>query len=115
MLANITKQYIVTTLGELTPNTDADEQTCIQLHRAPYFIRLRSAEPQIIAERLLIEMDEQVKHWKPHLKQTSLSAMNVYLTTELGVILASHDGLSFRVWPHRAAHLFVPECVGESA
>lgn len=115
MLANITKQYIVTTLGELNPNTDSDEQTCITLHRSPYFIRMRSAEPQIIEERLKIEMDDQLKHWKPHLKPTSLSAMNVYLMTEAaygGHILASHDGFEFRIWPHRAPQLFVPECVG---
>ena len=112
MLANITKQYIVTTLGELNPNTDSDEQTCITLHRSPYFIRMRSAEPQIIEERLSLEVDEQVKYWKPHLKPTSLSAMNVYLTTEFGNILASHDGFTFRIWPHRAPQLFVPECVG---
>jgi hypothetical protein len=112
MLATITKQYIVTTLGELKPNTDSDEQTCIRLHRAPYFIRMRSAEPQILKERLQIEMDDQIKHWKPHLKPTSLSSMNVYLTTEFGDILASHDGFEFRIWPHRAPQLFVPECVG---
>lgn len=111
MLANITKQYIVTTLGELNPNSH-DEQTCIKLHRAPYFIRLRSAEPQIIEERLEIEMDEQIKYWKPHLKHTSLSIMHVYLTTETGTILACHDGFKFRIWPHRDERLFVPECVG---
>jgi len=111
MLANITKQYIVTTLG--MPKPDAEE--CIMLHKAPYFIRMRSAEPAIIEERLKIEMDEQIKQWKRVLKREAIQEMYVTLLTEENTatkeatVIADYDGFKFRIWPHRVPHLFVPE------
>ena len=114
MLANITKQYIVTTLGMPKPQ-DGDENNCIMLHKAPYFIRMRSAEPAIIEERLKIEMDEQIKEWKKVLKREAIQEMYVTLLTEENTatkeatVIADYDGFKFRVWPHRVPHLFVPE------
>lgn len=115
MLANITKQYIVTTLGVPKPHDEDDE--CTYLHKAPYFIRMRSAEPQIIEERLKDEMDEQIKKWKKLLNQEAIRTMHITLLTQEDTItkearvIADYDGFKFRVWPHRVPHLFVPEVV----
>jgi len=116
MLANITKQYIVTTLGVPKPQ-DGDEDDCTLLHRAPYFIRMRSAEPAIIEERLKDEMDEQLKKWKKLLNNAAIRTMHITLLTQEDIttkearVIADYDGLTFRVWPHRVPHLFVPEVI----